>query len=283
MNIADLGSPVHFTPKQWLLVALGLTAMAGACIAETDAQTPVVPSQQCLNDLQAFDVNLHKDGYWLDGTGYGNGIPVYGYGYSYGDRYADDGRYSRARPGYEVRTLIAAARILAQHGQQASCESVLGAARDGYATYYAELRSGKVPPADVSGWRRQQIEMALPVAQTGLAYRSDQLIGASVINVQDESLGSVDDIVMSPQTGKIAYLVVSHGGLFGIDASYTPVPWQDFKSASGANLLILGATKTAFDAAPQVRKNQVDRPGDFATRSLKVDKYWSTKIPVAKN
>jgi sporulation protein YlmC with PRC-barrel domain len=137
-----------------------------------------------------------------------------------------------------------------------------------------------VPPADVSGWRRQQIEAAVPVTGNQVAYRSDQLIGASVINAQDESLGSVDDIVMSPQTGRIAYLVISHGGFLGIDESYTPVPWQDFESASGTNLLILRVTKSALETAPQISK---DRPADFAAMNEKMKQYWAAHTPVAKN
>jgi len=247
------------------------SAAAGAATA---------PAKQCLSDLHSFDATLQKDGYWLGGSGYGDGFPVYGYMYGYGMHFADTGAYSRARPGYEVRTLLAAARVLAEHGQQIPCESVLSAARDGYTTYAAELRSGKVPPADVSSWRRQQIETAVPVMGNGVAYRSDQLIGASVINGQGESLGSVDDIVMSPQTGKIAYLVISHGGLLGIDESHTPVPWQDFESASGATLLILRVTKSAMETAPQISK---DRPADFAVMSEKMKQYWAAHTPVAKN
>ncbi len=267
-------------------MALALCAMAST--VPSLAQSPAAaagsaPAQQCLTNLRALDVTLEKDGYWLDGSGEGYGIPVYGYGYSYGDRYSQAGRYSRARPGYEVRTMLAAARILADRGQQAACESVLGAARDSYTTYVADLRNGQVPLADVTTWRRQQIENAIPVAGSGIAYRSDQLIGASVINGQDVSLGSVQDIVVSPQTGKIAYLVISHGGLFGIDEKYTPVPWQDFKSAPGTNLMILTATKTAMDAAPQTRRNQADRPGEFAAQSQKVDQYWAAYTAVASN
>ena len=266
------------------LVALCVTAFELPSAAATPAVVPkVTPAQQCLKDLQAFDAGLNKDGYWLDGAGYGYGYPVYGYGYSYGDRFRDGGSYSRARPGYEVRTLVAAARILGENGQLAPCESVLGAARDHYSVYLAELKSGQGPPADVTGWRRKQIEAAVPVADNSQAYSSDQLIGATIINVQDESLGSVDDIVMSPQTGKIAYLVISHGGLFGIDESYTPVPWSDFKSTSGSNLLVLTSSKAILDAAPQVRRNQVDQGAEFAARSQKVDQYWSVHIPVARN
>jgi sporulation protein YlmC with PRC-barrel domain len=265
------------------LMLLALCAMPLPLLAAAADVTPkVAPALQCLKELQAFDAELQKDGYWLDSS-YGYGYPVYGYGYTYGDRFADGGRYSSARPGYEVRTLIAAARILGRNGQQAPCESVLGAARNHYSTYVAELRAGKVPPADVTGWRRQQIESAVPVTASSLAYRSDQLIGASVINVKDESLGSVDDIVLSPQTGKIAYLVIGHGGFWGIDESYAPVPWADFKSTSGSNLLILTTSKATLDAAPQVQSNQVERASGFAARSQQVDKYWSGQIPVAMN
>jgi sporulation protein YlmC with PRC-barrel domain len=284
MKTVNIPPPLKVNMRQLLILAVCVTTCGVAPLAATaPVAAEAAPAQQCLKDLQAFDAGLHKDGYWLDSGGYGYGYPVYGYGYRYGDRFADSGRYSSARPGYEVRTLIAAARVLGDNGQQVPCESVLGAARERYSTYLAELRSGQIPPADVTGWRRQQIETAQPVGDSSVSYRSDQLIGATIVNVQDDSLGSVEDIVISPQTGKIAYLVIGHGGLFGIDEKYTPVPWADFKSTSGTNLLVLTASKAIVEAAPQVRKNQVDRGTEFTAQSQKVDSYWSVHIPVAKN
>jgi len=56
---------------------------------------------------------------------------------------------------------------------------------------------------------------AAPFSGDSQVYRSDQLIGASIVNVADENLGNVEAIVMSPQTGKIAYLVIGHGGFWG--------------------------------------------------------------------
>jgi sporulation protein YlmC with PRC-barrel domain len=278
--------PGKSTALELMLVALCAIAFGESSLAATPANAPErAPAKECLKNLQAFDSTLRQDGYWLDGSGFsfGYGYPVYGYGYSYGDRYVDGGRYFHARPGYEVRTLIAAARVLGDTGQEEQCESILATARGRYSIYLAELHSGQIPTADVTGWRRKQIESAVPVADSSLAYRSDQLIGASIINEQDESLGSVDDIIISPQSGKIAYLVISHGGLFGIDATYTPVPWSDFKSTTGTNLLVLTSTKATVDAAPQVRRNQLDRGSDFNVRSQKIDTYWSAHIPVAAN
>jgi sporulation protein YlmC with PRC-barrel domain len=260
------------------IACLAATAPAIAMAATTEAPRP---AQQCLTDLKALDSVQQKDGYWLDGGGYGYGYPVYGYGYRYGSHDAESNRYQRGRPGYEVRTMIAAARILGQKGEQVACENVLSAARDAYTEYVAELRKGQVPPASASTWRREQIETAVPVTGENLVYRSDELIGASIVNGRDDTLGSVEDIIMSPQTGKIAYLVVSHGGLWGIDATYTPVPWSDFKSAVTTNLLVLQVQKSTLDAAPQYSEDKIGRPGEFATQSQAVDSYWSAHPPVA--
>jgi len=83
---------------------------------------------------------------------------------------------------------------------------------------------------------------------------------------------------MAPLIGKISYLVIGHGGLFGIDENYVPVPWEDSKMPRGATLLVLDSDKNALDAGPQVRENQFSANGDFAEESRKVDDYWKAHL-----
>ena len=59
--------------------------------------------------------------------------------------------------------LIAAANILARHGQQQACEDVLATTRDTYKLYVADHAQREVPMANVPSWQQQQIAAAQPV------------------------------------------------------------------------------------------------------------------------
>jgi sporulation protein YlmC with PRC-barrel domain len=239
------------------------------------------PAEKCLGDLHAVDVLMEKDGYWLGGSGYGYGYPIRGYGFGYptgGYSPTIANGYQNARPGYEVRMLVASAKILAQHGQQQPCEDVLATTRGIYKLYVADMHNRGVPKADVPGWRQRQIADAQPITGKTTSFRSDELLGTEVRSPQDEALGSVDDLVMSPQTGAIAYLVIARGGIFGIDEKYVPIPWQDFKITPNVNLLVLDATKDALDTAPQVSDDHFATAGHFDQESQKVDAYWKSQL-----
>ncbi len=277
-------------------------AAASDAAASATAAADMKPDHACMSDLRTFSEQMQKDGYWLRGSDLGYGYPLYGYGYDYGyGAYGygtghgygemgttgsggpmDGGGYSSARPGYEIRMLIGSAGILAERGESDACRAVLGAARAMYGRYAADLRDGKVPRADLGGWKRQQLASARPVAENEHAYRSDQLIGTDVLTAKGEDLGSVSDLVTSPKTGKISYLVVGRGGIFGIGEKYVPVPWDRFKAAPGLALLVLDTTKGAVDAAPQVRKNEFAPHGDFASQAAKIDAYWKGKMSGTK-
>jgi|SRR5579871_567843 len=127
------------------------------------------PAKACLTDLRALDSQMEKEGYWLGGSGYGFGYPVgaaYGYGGSTGletPATAAVADYQAARPGYEVRMLLAFANTLARHGQQRGCEDVLATTRDIYKAYIADVQASGTPKAGIPGWREHQIATAKPV------------------------------------------------------------------------------------------------------------------------
>jgi sporulation protein YlmC with PRC-barrel domain len=282
-------------PRQVLVAsmaaALSITAAAPLRAATPKpAKAPVettatsMPARQCLTDLNAFQTQMNKDGYWSGGSGYGYGYPMHGYGYgasmaapplAMASTAGSASAYSRARPGYDIRTLLSAAQIMGQRGQQASCEALLGETRATYSRYAEAMRNGHVPRYNASGLRQEELAAAKPVAGQDVSYRSDQLIGTEVLNPKGETVGSVNDMVFSPQTGKIAYLVIGRGGLFGINEKYVPVPWAAFKATAGAKTLVLDTTKVVMSAAPQVKEDQFSAEGNFDKQSQLVDAYWS--------
>jgi sporulation protein YlmC with PRC-barrel domain len=268
------------------MIVIAVTAAClGFASASFAAQPPVTgqaaaaptPSGACVSDVRAFSRQMQKDGFWLESSDYGYGYAAGGYGYDYpmmGYPAGASVGYQDARPGYEIRNLLASANILAQNGQQQACETVLATTQSIYARYAADFRGRGGSMTDRSGWERQQIAAALPVTDTTAALRSDQLIDTDVRNMQNEGLGSVHDLVINPQTGKIAYLIIARGGLFGFDRTFVPVPWADFKVTANADRLVLDTTKALITAAPSVTDAQFRAAGQFTEQSQKVDAYW---------
>jgi hypothetical protein len=224
----------------------------------------------CLNDLRGFDRTLRDGGYWLTGTGFDFG--------DYADGTFPAGQtsrgYLRMRPAFEIEHLMAAANILAGHGQQDACEAVLATTREIYQRYLADLRSGDIERMDPKKWRDYQIAKTHALTSQGIARTGDGLIGADVRSPKDLPLGTVTDLIVNPTSGKIEYLVLTPGSLFEAGADLTPIPWQDFKATLTAHLLVLPSSAVAIAAAPKVQIDHFTSPAGFDQQSRQVDLYW---------
>lgn len=251
-----------------------------ASILAVPADAP--PAAACLNDLRAFGTQLRTEGYWVGGPGLGYGYPLSGLGYSgevmparpVREGGAETSAYGTARAAYEIRLLVAAASVQGQLGQQQPCAATLASARGLYAQYATRLHEEGFARADSPGCQQRQITSAMPIASTGRSYRSDQLLDADVRDATNGELGSAHDLIIDPATGRIAYIVVSRGGLFGIGESFVPVPWERFRVTQDLSLLVLDSSKATMDAAPKVGRSQFGAPGQFTQTSQAVDAYW---------
>ncbi|WP_291296528.1 PRC-barrel domain-containing protein [Elioraea sp.] len=83
--------------------------------------------------------------------------------------------------------------------------------------------------------------------------RASTVIGATVYNERNESIGTIDDMLIG-ETPMPLTAVVSVGGFLGIGAKLVSVPLNDLRwDASRERFVMAGATKEGLQALPEFR------------------------------
>jgi len=80
------------------------------------------------------------------------------------------------------------------------------------------------------------------------------ILGQTVYNDNNERVGSIDDIIIAPDTA-ISYAIVNAGGYLGLAKHDVAVPVSKFKLVEG-KLVLPGATKEALKASPEFQYAQ---------------------------
>ncbi len=109
---------------------------------------------------------------------------------------------------------------------------------------------------------------------------SSALIAQTVRNPEGETLGSVKEVMVDLHTGRVAYVVLSFGGMLGVGDKLFAIPWGALTLAADEPALVLNATKDQLKNAPGFDKD--DWP-DFADPTwhasihehYRVEPYWS--------
>ncbi|MEX1147331.1 MAG: PRC-barrel domain-containing protein, partial [Sphingomonadales bacterium] len=79
---------------------------------------------------------------------------------------------------------------------------------------------------------------------SAVGYRTSKIVGATVVNQADETVGTIDDLIVTT-TDKVPYAVLSVGGFLGIGTSYVVVPYDDLE-VHDDRMLYSGATKESI-------------------------------------
>jgi sporulation protein YlmC with PRC-barrel domain len=66
-------------------------------------------------------------------------------------------------------------------------------------------------------------------AASNLAFRASDLADLDVRNAQGETVGSVHDLVIDVETGKVRYVAVAYGGFAGLGDKLFAIPLKQFK------------------------------------------------------
>ncbi len=104
---------------------------------------------------------------------------------------------------------------------------------------------------------------------------ADTLIGDHVHNLQDEHLGDIKEIMLDMRTGRVAYAVLSFGGVFTLGEKLFAVPWNALKLDAANKRLILDIQKDHFENAPGFDSDRWPNMAD-QTWANSVHSYYRT-------
>jgi sporulation protein YlmC with PRC-barrel domain len=98
---------------------------------------------------------------------------------------------------------------------------------------------------------------------------ASSLAGDSVKNAAGEDLGNVNEIMIDIPSGRVAYAVLSFGGVFGIGSKLFAVPWEVLTVDEDRKCFVLNVDKATLERAPGFDK---DHWPDMAER------IWGAQI-----
>jgi sporulation protein YlmC with PRC-barrel domain len=85
--------------------------------------------------------------------------------------------------------------------------------------------------------------------------KASDVIGTSVVDPQDESLGEIKELVIDPATGRVSYAVVSFGGFLNMGEKLFAIPFSTFKHNVTTNKYVLNVSKEHLKEAPGFDSN----------------------------
>jgi sporulation protein YlmC with PRC-barrel domain len=76
------------------------------------------------------------------------------------------------------------------------------------------------------------------------------IIGKKVMNIEGETLGRIEELVIDAKSGHIAYAALSVGGLWGVGAKLLAVPWSSLRPSTLDDVVYLDVEKQRLREAP---------------------------------
>ncbi len=81
------------------------------------------------------------------------------------------------------------------------------------------------------------------------------LEGDDVVNRQGETLGEISDIMLDVPSGRVAYAVMTFGGVMGMGSKLFAVPWNALTLDADRECFVLDVDKQRLDKAPGFDKD----------------------------
>ena len=95
--------------------------------------------------------------------------------------------------------------------------------------------------------------MKVDPASLATGYRTSKVVGSTVVNEANETVGTIDDLIVTP-TEKVPFAVLSVGGFLGMGSKLVVVPFSSLQ-VKDKQMVLPGATKDSLKALPEFKYN----------------------------
>ena len=92
-----------------------------------------------------------------------------------------------------------------------------------------------------------------PGAFTVVAKKS--ILGAKVINTAQEDLGKIEDLVIDARNSRVAYAILSFGGVLGLGDKHFAIPWEVLTFDLSQKMAVIDIDKDRLKNAPGFDKD----------------------------
>jgi hypothetical protein len=93
---------------------------------------------------------------------------------------------------------------------------------------------------------------------------SRRVEGTPVYNQDDLKLGTIHSVMIEKRSGKVAYAVMSTGGLLGFKERVHPIPWEMLTYDVDRDGYMVDIDRDMLKNAPTMSLDEADRPYDRA-------------------
>ncbi|MDD3857389.1 MAG: DUF2795 domain-containing protein [Methanoculleus sp.] len=94
--------------------------------------------------------------------------------------------------------------------------------------------------------------------------RAHDIRDVKVRNPQGENLGDISDVAIDRESGRIAYAVLSYGGVLGFGEKHFAIPWEAVRTRPGERSATLDADKKTLDNAPGFSRDRMPLEADWS-------------------
>ncbi len=115
----------------------------------------------------------------------------------------------------------------------------------------AVLAASLSSPAFSQGPPQTLSVMKVDPQSLATGYRTSKVVGSTVVNEANETVGTIDDLIVAPNE-KVPFAVLSVGGFLGMGTKYVVVPYSALQ-VRDKKMVLPGATKDSLKSLPEFK------------------------------